>query len=250
MPSVLIVDESKPSVVMTSEIIKDHLQGVMIEVVSNGKDCLASTQTKKFDLIVIDFDLPDADGVTLSKLVRSYFDGPILLTAFDDEVVHEAIKAEMFLYSDVCSFVKKPILAKDFVAKIEKFLLKKESFQKSFQTDIPLEIVKTKTSKNKKINAVKGRVIKMSIGGAGITSTAPLTSKVGDELSLTLDFRKKGKGSTARVSSKDAGQLTKIKGQLTWLDKTKKKANIRFGTLNEKTLKDLEIILRSSKEIV
>lgn len=248
MPTVLIVDDSKPSVVMTSEIIKDHVQGVVVEVVGTGKDCLESTRNKKFDLIVIDFDLPDSDGVTLSKLVRSYFDGPILITAFEDEVVQEAIKTEMFFYSDICSYIKKPIESKDFISKIEKFLLKKENFNKRFATNIPLEITKPSAAKTKKAPAVKGRVVNLSISAAGISVAAPLKGKIGDEVSLTLNFKKNFKKEGAS-SSKEDKNLTKIKAHLVWLDKTKKKANFRFAGLNEKTLKDLEAVLRSSKEI-
>lgn len=248
MPTVLIVDESKPSVVMTSEIVKDHVQGVVVEVVGTGKDCLESTRNKKYDLIVIDFDLPDSDGVTLAKLVRSYFDGPILITAFEDEVVHDAIKTEMFVYSDICSYIKKPIVSKDFVAKIEKFLLKKESFKKRFATNIPLEIHKPGIAKSKKTPVVKGRVVHLSISGAGITVAAPLKGKLGDEMSLTLDFRNKPK-KVGTASSKEDKNRTKIKAHLVWMDKTKKNADFRFTGLNEKTLKDLEAVLRSSKEI-
>lgn len=243
MPSILIVDESKPSVVMTSEIIKDHVQGVMVDVVSDGKACLDIMQTKRYDLIVIDFDLPDADGVTLARLVRSHFDGPILLTAFEDEVVQEAVKTEMFFYADICSYIRKPIVTADFVAKLEKFLLKKAALQKRFATNIPIEI--TKAGTGKKIPPLKGKVVNMSIAGAGISVTAPIKGKIGDEVSLVLDFHKGGK----KPKSKEDTVHTKIKAHLVWLDKTKKKANFQFSSLSEKAMKELEIVLRASKEI-
>jgi CheY-like chemotaxis protein len=247
MPSILIVDENKPSVVMTSEIIKDHVQGVTVDVVSFGKACLDAVQSKKYDLVVIDFDLPDSDGVTLSKLVRNHFEGPILLTAFDDEVVREAVEAEMFFYSDVCSYIKKPIVATDFVAKLEKFLLKKESIQKRFATDFPMEIFKSSAVKSKKIPTVKGRVMNLSIGGAGIKMGVPLKGKVGDEVSLIFDFKKNAKKQNSKT--KENATFTKIKAQLVWLDKTKKKANFEFKGVNEKVLKELEALLRTSIEI-
>jgi DNA-binding response OmpR family regulator len=233
---------------MTSEIVKDHVQGVLVEVLSNGAACLEAIQKKTYDLIVIDFDLPDADGVTLSKLVRTYFDGPILITAFDDEVVQEAIKTEMFLYSDICSFIKKPIVTSDFAAKIEKYLLKKKRFQKRFETNIPLEITKGNSGKSKKSTAVKGRIINLSIAGAGIRVAAPLKGKIGDEVSLVLDFKKNSKKGEAKVS-KASAHLTKIKAHLVWLDKSKKNAGFKFDALSEKTLKDLETVLRTSREI-
>lgn len=239
MPSILIVDDNKPSVVMTSEIIKDHVQNVVVEVVPTGKDCLNATKNKTYDLVVIDFDLTDADGVTLAKLVRSYFDGPILITAFEDEVVEEAVKAEMYLYSDICSYIKKPIVTADFVKKIEKYLFKKESIEKKFSTNIPLQISKTSSTKGKKFTPVKGRIFNLSLSDAAINSTSPLMTKVGEEVSLTLSFK----------NSKVKDSQTKIKAQVVWLDKSKKKVNVKFAELNEKTMKDLERVLRSSREL-
>ena len=249
MPTVLIVDESKPSVVMTSEILKDHVPGVIVEVVATGKDCLDLTSKKKYDLVVIDFDLPDADGVTLAKMVRNTFEGPILLTAFDDDVVQAAIKAEMFVYSDVCSLISKPIVTADFVAKIDKFLLKGHSIRKHFATDLPIEIAGSGPKKNKKSTVVKGRLINMSISGAGIKVAAPLKGKIGDEVSLILDFRNASSKKKNATLSKNEESLTKIKAQLVWIDKSKKKVGFKFSNLTEKTLKDLEGVLRSSKEI-
>lgn len=240
MPSVLIVDENKPSIVMTSEIIKDHVPGVNVDVVGLGKTCLESIQNKKYDLIVIDFDLPDADGVTLAKLVRSHHDGPILITAFEDDVVEEAIKNEMFFYSDICSYIKKPIDQKDFALKLNKYLLKKEGYNKHFSTKIPLEI--TKNPKTGVKDAVKGHVFNMSLNEAGISTLKPIKGKVGDEVSLVLSFKKQTK------SSKEEHEM-KIKAQLVWMDKSKKKANFQFSNLSEKTQKELEEYLRAAKEI-
>ncbi len=254
MPTVLIVDENKPSLVMTSEILKDHVSGVVIEVVGSGKGCLELASKKTYDLIIIDFDLPDADGVTLAKLIRNQYDGPILLTAFDDEVVQNAIKTEMFVYSDICSLVSKPIVSADFVAKINKFLLKKHSIRKRFATDLPIEISQPSLKKTQKGAVVKGKMVHMSISGAGIKIPVPFQGKLGDEVSLTLDFRKppsskKTKEKESQNEDKSETNLTKIKAQLVWLDKTKKKAGFKFSNLSEKTLKEVESVLRSSKEI-
>ncbi len=249
MPNILIADDNKSSVVMTSEIVKDHVSSVVIDVVSTGKDCLERMQQKTFDLVVVDFDLPDADGVSLAKLIRASFAVPILITAFEEEVVSEAVKAEMFAYSDVCSWVKKPVVTEDFAAKIDKFLIKKHSITKRFMTDFPLEITALGPTKTKKPAVVKGRVLDLSIDGIGIRVSEPLKRKIGDEVSLILDFRKPDSKKAKSNSTQEVEQKTKIKARLVWMDLSKKKAGFKFNQLTEKTFKYLETILRASEEI-
>lgn len=250
MPNILIVDDSKSSIVMTSEIVKDHVSSVIIDVVPTGKECLERMQQKAFDLVIVDFDLADADGVSLAKLIRTTFEVPILITAFEEEVVSEAVTTEMFVYSDVCSWVKKPVTAEDLAAKIDKFLIKKHSITKRFMADFPLEIAAGgSTTKTKKPTAVKGRVLDLSIDSIGIRVSEPLKKKIGDEVSLILDFRKSPSKSAKLNASQDGEQKTKIKARLVWMDTSKKKAGFKFSQLTEKTIKYIETILRSSKEI-
>ncbi|MBI2602319.1 MAG: response regulator [Deltaproteobacteria bacterium] len=240
MPSVLIADSSKSSVVMTSEVVKDHIQGVVTHVVGTGKDFLEQLGKNTYDLVIIDFDLPDADGASLAKLVRQTFHKPILITAFEDDVVQEAIQAELFFYEDACSWIRKPIVTEDFVSKLEKFLIKRHRLLKRFDTNLATEVQGKHSGRSKKQKTVKGKIVNISLGGVGVTTSEPIQGKIGDELTLTLALagRKKVKRGPAR-------EETKIKARLVWTDSTKKKAGFQFFKLSAKTLKSIEHYLRS-----
>ena len=82
MPSILIADACKASLVMTSEAIKDNFTGAVVSIVNKGLDCLEQIKEKKFDLIIMDFELPDTDAITLTKLTRKFNNTPILLYLF------------------------------------------------------------------------------------------------------------------------------------------------------------------------
>lgn len=235
MPSILIIDKSKASIVMTSEILKDHVNNVHVEVFHTGKECIENIRNKEYDLVIIDFDLPDADGITLAKLLRSYFDGPIFITAFQDDVVEEAIQTEMFAYADICSYLKKPVHSKELLKKFEDFVTKKKSIKKEFKTNFSTEILKT--DKTKKTSPVKAKMINLSLSGAGISSKTPLQAKVGEQVSLVLAQPKNSKKTA-----------TKLKANVMWMDKTKKKAKFEFTGMSEKSMKDLESLIRNSSE--
>ena len=54
MTAILIADTFKSSIVMTSEIFKDKILGVSIDIVQTGQECLEKLENQDFDMIVID----------------------------------------------------------------------------------------------------------------------------------------------------------------------------------------------------
>ena len=77
MTTVLIVDACKPSLVMTSEILKDRISGTIVDVSISGRDAIDYLAEKRPDICVIDFDLPDVDGPALVEAMRKIYDGKI-----------------------------------------------------------------------------------------------------------------------------------------------------------------------------
>ena len=109
MPVILIADACKPSLVMSSEVFKDKIAGATILVASTGKQCLELLLVNKPDMCVVDFDLPDADGVTLITAMRKSYRGPILLTAYPDKIVEQAVHSDLFAFNDAGGWVPKPV---------------------------------------------------------------------------------------------------------------------------------------------
>ena len=125
MRSVIVVDPIKSSLVMTSEIVKECVSGVSIKIATNGHDCLNLVDSNNFDMMIIDFDLPDTDGVSLYNLLRNTYKGPIIIMAYpsDDNVVQDAIDKELFLYADSAQWLHKPISKKLLSQIIQKYLM-------------------------------------------------------------------------------------------------------------------------------
>lgn len=239
MPHIMLVDAYKSSVVMTSEIIKDHYSGVRIDVIGSGSQCLEAVAKESPDLVVVDFDLPDTDGVTLAKLLRSKFSGAILLTAVSEEVVETAIMAEHFLYSDISHWFQKPLNPEKFCAALDRFIVKKQDIYKKFQSNLHTELKRLSTKNSK---AVHGKIIDISCDGLGVKSADAVAQKVGDRLSLTL--------SSPESNKTEEKQPIKLRGEVTWMDESKKRLQIKFYKLSAKNIRHLEGVLRSAKEIV
>jgi CheY-like chemotaxis protein len=250
MPTILIVDACKPSLVMSSEVFKDKIAGANILVAVTGKQCLEILATQQPDMCVVDFDLPDSDGVTLIHAMRKTYHGPILLTAYPDRIVDEAVKNDLFAFNDAGAWLAKPIKFEVLSEKIDRFLLEKYRLGRRFETALETMIVGKGAGRGKRAPKVSGRIINISLGGACLELDGPMKFKSGEELTIALNLTPTS--TTAKKSPKpvsdddDFGPDAKIKGVVAWIDKKATKIGFRFSRLSDSQRKSLEELMKDT----
>lgn len=104
---------------LLSRILKD--QKWEITQVYNGKELLAALAKEKYDLILMDIQMPEMDGIEATKKIKSnpdYAQIPIIaISAYAfEENIQEIMK------SGVNDYISKPIKKKELMAKINKLL--------------------------------------------------------------------------------------------------------------------------------
>jgi CheY-like chemotaxis protein len=110
MKRILIADASKASLVMTSEVFKDHFPGVQVVVARNSADAIELAKSAgELDAFIIDYDLPDRDGAYTAARLKKMFSQPILITAFDRPDVQQSIDRDLSAFDDCLSWLKKPV---------------------------------------------------------------------------------------------------------------------------------------------
>jgi CheY-like chemotaxis protein len=235
MTRVLIVDRSKSSLVMTSEVFKDKIPGVIVDIALSGVDCLKLVPIQSYQMIVVDFDLPDTDGVSLTHCLRPFYSGPILITAYPEALVSQAIGEELFAYHDSSLWVPKPIKFEALSQKIELFLLKKKRLIKRFKTKIPVMLAGKSLGRGKKTPKTKGTLLNLGLGGALFAGEKNVSHqlKVGDDLVIVMDELKLGK----------------ILGKVAWSDRKKNLAGLKFFHLEDEDRVILVDLFRGSQEI-
>lgn len=239
MSTVLIVDPSKPSMVMSSEVFKDKVPGITVLVAGTGREALeilASGKAEKVDLCVVDFDLPDTDGVTLIHFLRKSFNGPILLTAYPDDVVSKATAEELFAYDDAGMWVQKPVRADSLNEKIDRFLIGKFRVQRRFDFKPKTRLLGKSEGRGKRTPKFPGQLINVSVGGACVQLSAAARLKSGEEVALEMPIPKNDAAGNENIT---------LKSRIVWRSKDGRQVGISFDNVSEQTRKAINRLLKT-----
>lgn len=129
MYSILIVEDHQVLAGGVERFLDSHLDSPEIRVIGNGRDCLAMLQKHHCDIVLLDINLPDINGVELCGIIRSSYpevkiialtgavdtssvtnmkkagaSGYILKTAIADELVESieaVLRGEMYISRDL-----------------------------------------------------------------------------------------------------------------------------------------------------
>lgn len=165
MKRILIADASKASLVMTSEVFKDHFPGVQVVVARTSADAIEQAKTVgDVDAFVIDFDLPDRDGAQTAARIKKICNTPVLITAFDRPEVGEIIEKELAPYDDCLSWLRKPVNADLVVDIVKRFCEGKYRIQRRVNCTLPVLIELNTKAKDllAKLTAAKKEAAKVA----------------------------------------------------------------------------------------
>lgn len=80
----MVDDEPETLEIFSHYILRRASFKLEIELCENGKIALECYENKQFDLVISDINMPEINGITLAKIIRSKDNIPIIFfTAFD-----------------------------------------------------------------------------------------------------------------------------------------------------------------------
>lgn len=71
--SIVIVDDSKFSRMMLKQVVESTCQGWQVSETSTGEETLKLFETATFDVALIDYNMPDMNGLDLGRQLRQRF---------------------------------------------------------------------------------------------------------------------------------------------------------------------------------
>ena len=116
---VLVVEDNKVSQTVISHVLKRH--GIGVHCADSGAEALQAAAALRFDLILMDLQMPDLDGLETTSMIRKlpdYEKTPILaLTANYSDVYREMAKER-----GMQAFLSKPVQGSELISAITRFL--------------------------------------------------------------------------------------------------------------------------------
>lgn len=116
----LIVEDDKRLAGNLSQILKGH--GWVSDIAGNSEEALTLAEVEDYDLIILDWMLPDSDGVSLCKKLRKAgFESPILFLTAKSEI-EDKVKG---LECGADDYLTKPFVTEELLARIKALLRRK-----------------------------------------------------------------------------------------------------------------------------
>ena len=148
----ILVIEDDPDI---ATILKDQLEldGYQVETASTAKVGLQKVSSFRPDLIILDLNLPDADGVEVCKHIKDKTDAPIIILTVRDNISDKLIGFE----SGASDYVTKPFEFLELAARIKVHLKK---YRKKAPVVYDFGYIKIDTAK--KEVKVNGKPVKLT----------------------------------------------------------------------------------------
>ena len=120
--SILLVEDNDFNIMVAQDELQDIIDGVKLEVAKNGKLALEKLQSEKFDLILMDLQMPEMNGFDATKAIRK-LNGELAgipIIAMTANTLESEI--EKCMESGMDDFISKPFDSKTLLEKISKLV--------------------------------------------------------------------------------------------------------------------------------
>jgi len=152
---ILVIDDDKD----ICELIDHHLSkmGYVVTVIHHARKAIKTIKKEKIDLVILDINLPDIDGIELCTSIREQSELADVLIAFltgsTETFTHIAA-----LDAGGDDFIPKPIKLSTFKSRIKAMLRRHKRFQEQNQSDV-LEVDHIKIDNDNMIVTIDGEVV-------------------------------------------------------------------------------------------
>ena len=119
--SILLVEDNPMNQLLAKKVLSDF--GVSCDIANNGLEALDMFQKSSYDLILMDIQMPEMDGVTATKKLRREIKTEVPIIAMTAHAMKEEVSS--FLDAGMNDHIAKPFKSNDLKYKIHTLLNKK-----------------------------------------------------------------------------------------------------------------------------
>ncbi|MEO5570958.1 MAG: two-component regulator propeller domain-containing protein [Bacteroidia bacterium] len=116
---ILLAEDNEFNRIVAIDTLRNEIQDLSIDIAENGKIAIEKLKNNHYDLILMDVQMPELDGLEATKIIRSQFPAPVnqipILAMTAGALKSETHKC---IASGMNDFITKPIVLEEFLIKI------------------------------------------------------------------------------------------------------------------------------------
>ena len=94
---IVICDDEQKMISNISEVVKDTVSLCDISCFSSGKDLVESLENERYDLLLLDIDMPGITGLDIAKSIANSDPKPLIIfVTGHDELVYHSLQFHPF----------------------------------------------------------------------------------------------------------------------------------------------------------
>lgn len=122
---ILIVEDNPFNQMVVTDTLQEWNDSIEIDVVENGKMAIEKLKINTYDLVLMDIQMPEMDGHTAARIIRSDFPEPVCNIPIIAMTAHASVKEiESCFQNGMNEYISKPFEASNLFKKIVKVLKK------------------------------------------------------------------------------------------------------------------------------
>ncbi len=122
---ILIVEDNPFNQMVVTDTLQEWNDSIEIDVVENGKMAIEKLKINTYDLVLMDIQMPEMDGHTAARIIRSDFPEPVCNIPIIAMTAHASVKEiESCFKNGMNEYISKPFEASNLFKKIVKVLKK------------------------------------------------------------------------------------------------------------------------------
>ena len=115
---ILVAEDNRMNQLLVKTMLEKHQ--VHIEIAENGEEVLKILREEKFDIILMDVQMPKTDGITATLLLRNEIDHTIPVIAMTAHVLPG--EREKCIEAGMTDYLSKPLDEEELIATLKKYL--------------------------------------------------------------------------------------------------------------------------------
>jgi two-component system response regulator RstA len=127
---ILIVEDDERLASLTRDYLVSN--GMVVQVEGDGAVAVERIKNEQPDLVILDLMLPGEDGLSVCRLVRPYYTGPIIMLTARDDDTDQVVGLEM----GADDYLSKPVRPRVLLARINALLRRLKDVHPSQDTQV------------------------------------------------------------------------------------------------------------------